>query len=92
MSRAKSMVTGDPEEITETAIPPPWGIRVAPVKVTVKDTTSQIGASPPKSTTDPMLGLVPFELLLEAGAEEELPPQPGIIKGMNAVRIISGNA
>lgn len=53
--QAKSSVTGDVEDTTETGVPPPSGVKVMPVIVTVNDTTSQAGASPVKTTAEPMV-------------------------------------
>jgi hypothetical protein len=50
--QAKSSVTGD--DTTETGAPPPSGVKVMLI-VTVNDTTSQAGASPVKTTVEPML-------------------------------------
>jgi hypothetical protein len=55
ISAAKSTVTGLDEEITETGAPPPWGVKLALVMVTSKETTSQMGESPPKIATEPLL-------------------------------------
>lgn len=86
MSLAKSTVIGFPDARTETGVPPPWGVRLAAVIVTVKDSTSQTGASFPKITTEPRLGGELLELdedeLDTEGVEdegccirEEFPPQ-----------------
>jgi hypothetical protein len=51
--RAKSTVDGAALITTGTNCPPACGTRLAEVIVTRKDSTSQTGASVPKTTTDP---------------------------------------
>jgi hypothetical protein len=53
--QAKSTVTGELDDTTATGEPLSCGVRVAPVMVTVKDTTSQTGVSPVKTTAEPRL-------------------------------------
>jgi hypothetical protein len=53
VKRAKSTVAGDVAVISGTDCPPDCGVRLAEVMVAEKDSTSQIGASVPKVTTDP---------------------------------------
>ncbi len=54
VKRAKSTVAGAAEVINETACPPPCGTRLAEVIVATNDSTSHMGASVPKVTTDPV--------------------------------------
>jgi hypothetical protein len=70
--QAKSTVTGVLDDSTETAAPPPSGVRVMPVIVTENDTTSQTGASPPKTTVEPVL----VGCVLVVRLDDEFPPEP----------------
>ena len=53
VKRAKSTVAGAVLATSETGCPPLWGTRPAEVMVATNDSTSQMGASVPKVTTDP---------------------------------------
>ena len=71
---------------TETGVPPPCGVKVAPVMVTTKDMTSHTGASFPKRVTEPRLAVVELRLELPEAVElldmlgaGLLPPQPASI-------------
>jgi hypothetical protein len=64
VKRAKFTVAGAAEVISETACPPPCGTRLAEVIVATNDSTSHMGASVPKVTTDPVCaGVVETELI-----------------------------
>lgn len=72
IKQAKSTVTGEFDDSTETGAPPPTGVRVAPVIVTVNDTTSQTGWSPVKTTNEPVLVGVVLVLRLAVDPPEQL--------------------